>query len=175
VHWEHEIRAFIVRNRCWERKGSARDVSRLSPRSVGPISLQHHKSCLAPLLVQGHPVERKKFYISAGSGYRPADKVVSTARQRTSMSRFKDFQNPTGSKVPHTHTQSRTVFNLFRYFIHDIRLIWTFQTLAVTLRTTRFNIQQFDIVLALRLCVLHGSQKKQKRLPCTAPTDLFFL
>jgi hypothetical protein len=71
-----------------------------SPRSVWHISPQHRKNGLASLLVQGHPVERKKFYISAGSGCRLADKVVSIARQRTRMTCFKDFQNPTGSRVP---------------------------------------------------------------------------
>lgn len=113
-----------VTNRYWER-GFRPGWKPTSPRSVGHISLQHHKNCLAPLLVQGHPVERKKFYISAGSGCRLADKVVSIARQRTSMSCFKDFQNPTGSRVPHTytHTHSKMVFNLIHYFIHDILFI----------------------------------------------------
>jgi hypothetical protein len=37
----------------------------------------------------------------------------------------------------------------------------TFQTLAVTLRTTRFNIKKFYMVPTLRLCVLYGSQNKQ--------------
>jgi hypothetical protein len=82
-----------------------------SPSSVGHISLQHHKNCLASLLVQGHPVERKKFYISAGSGCRLADKVVSIAPQRTTC--LKDFQNPTGSlslslSLSHTHTHTHT-------------------------------------------------------------------
>jgi hypothetical protein len=46
------------------------------------------------------------------------------------------------------------------------RLQWslTFYSLAVTLRTTRFNIKKFYMVLTLRLCVLYGSQNKQK--PC---------
>jgi len=114
-----------VINGCWGR-GLRPGWKQTSPRKARHISLQHHKNCLASLLVQGHPVERKKFYISAGSGCRLADKVVSIARQRTSMTCFKDFQNPTGSRVPHTRarvharTHSKTVFNLMRYFIHYI-------------------------------------------------------
>jgi len=90
----------------WRGRGLRPGLKPTSPRSVGHISLQHHKNCLASLLVQGHPVERKKFYISAGSGWRLADKVVSIARQRTRMTCFKDFQNPTGSRVPYTHTHT---------------------------------------------------------------------
>jgi len=36
------------------------------------------------------------------------------------------------------------------------------------LRTTRFNIQQFYIVLIFRLCVLYGSRNKLKPLPYTS-------
>jgi hypothetical protein len=36
----------------------------------------------------------------------------------------------------------------------------TFQSLAVTLRTIRFNIKKFHVVPTLRLCVLYGSQNK---------------
>ena len=35
----------------------------------------------------------------------------------------------------------------------------TFYNLAVTLRNTRFNIQNFYMVLTLHLCVLYGSHK----------------
>jgi len=35
----------------------------------------------------------------------------------------------------------------------------TFKSLAITLRTTRFNAQKFHLVLTLRLCVLCGSQQ----------------
>jgi hypothetical protein len=41
----------------------------------------------------------------------------------------------------------------------------TFQSLAVTLHTTRFNIKKFYMVPTLRLCVLYGSQNKQQLLP----------
>jgi hypothetical protein len=37
----------------------------------------------------------------------------------------------------------------------------TFWSLAITLRTTRFNIQKYYMVLTLRLCVLYGSHNKQ--------------
>ena len=36
----------------------------------------------------------------------------------------------------------------------------TFQSLAVTLLTTRFNITRFYMVLTLRLCVLYRCQEK---------------
>ena len=49
----------------------------------------------------------------------------------------------------------------------------TFQTLPVTLRTTRFNIQKFYIVITWNLCVLYGSRKKQQILPYT--TFLFLM
>jgi hypothetical protein len=41
----------------------------------------------------------------------------------------------------------------------------TFKTLAVTLRTSRSDIQKFYVVPTLRLCVLYGSQNKQQLLP----------
>jgi hypothetical protein len=41
----------------------------------------------------------------------------------------------------------------------------TFYSLAVTLHTTRFNIQKFYVVPTLRLCVLYGSQNKHQLLP----------
>ena len=94
----------------WER-GLRPGLKPTSPRLVGHISLQHHKNCLASLLVQGHPVERKKFYISAGSGCRLANKVVSVARQRTSMTCFKDFQNDRTKGSTHTHTHTHTQQN----------------------------------------------------------------
>ena len=50
----------------------------------------------------------------------------------------------------------------------------TFQSLAVTLRTTRFNIQKFYMLITLHLCVLCGSQNKQQLLPYTALTNWFF-
>jgi hypothetical protein len=40
-------------------------------------------------------------------------------------------------------------------------------SLAVTLRTARFNIQKCYMLLTLRLCVLYGSRKNQRRLPYT--------
>jgi len=43
----------------------------------------------------------------------------------------------------------------------------TFQSFAITSRTTRFNIQKRCMVLTLRLCVLYGSQNKQWLLPYT--------
>jgi hypothetical protein len=48
-----------------------------------------------------------------------------------------------------------------------------FQRVAVTLRTTRFNIKKFYVVPTLRLCVLYGSQNKQQLLPYKASRDWF--
>lgn len=50
-----------VTNGCWGR-GLRPGWKPTSPRSVGHTSLQHHKNCLASLLVQGHPVERSFTY-----------------------------------------------------------------------------------------------------------------
>jgi hypothetical protein len=49
----------------------------------------------------------------------------------------------------------------------------TFQSLAVTLHTTRFNIKIFYVVPTLRLCVLYGSQNKQELLPYKTLRDWF--
>ena len=43
----------------------------------------------------------------------------------------------------------------------------TFKSLAVTLRTTRYNIKKICVLIALDLCVLYGSQNKQQLLPYT--------
>jgi hypothetical protein len=53
----------------------------------------------------------------------------------------------------------------------ETEAILTFQSLAVTLRTTRFNTETFYIILTLRLCVLYGSQNKQQRLPYASSSD----
>jgi hypothetical protein len=61
----------------------------------------------------------------------------------------------------------------------DIKLVpktashLTFYSLAVTLRTTRFNIKKFYVVPTLRLCVLYGSQEKQQLLPYKTLRDWF--
>ena len=49
----------------------------------------------------------------------------------------------------------------------------TFQSLAVTLRTTMFKIQKFCTLIRLHLCVLYQSQNKQQLYPYTALTDWF--
>jgi hypothetical protein len=49
----------------------------------------------------------------------------------------------------------------------------TFQSLRVTLHTTRFNIKTFYMVPTLRLCVLYGSQNKQQLLPYKTLRDWF--
>jgi hypothetical protein len=49
----------------------------------------------------------------------------------------------------------------------------TFQSLVVTLHTTRFNIKKFYVVLTSRLCVLYGSQNKQQLLPYKRLRDWF--
>ena len=51
----------------------------------------------------------------------------------------------------------------------------TFKSLAVTLRTTRFKIKKLRLLITLHLCVLCGSQNKQKFFPYTALTDWFFI
>ena len=45
------------------------------------------------------------------------------------------------------------------------------RSLPVNLRTTRFHIQEFYMVITLPLCVLCGSQKKQQTFPYTTFTD----
>jgi hypothetical protein len=57
-------------------------------------------------------------------------------------------------------------------------LLWssnclTFWSLAVTLRTTRFNIKKVCVVPTLPLCVLYGSQNKQQLLPYKTLRDWF--
>ena len=49
----------------------------------------------------------------------------------------------------------------------------TFQSLAATLRTTRFNIQKSCVVFTLRLCDVYGSQNKQRLLHYITLTDWF--
>jgi hypothetical protein len=49
----------------------------------------------------------------------------------------------------------------------------TFQSLAIALLTSGINTQQFHIVLTLSLCVLCGSQNKQRLLPYTTLADWF--
>ena len=44
----------------------------------------------------------------------------------------------------------------------------------VTVCTTRFNIQQFYVLPTLCLCVLCGSENKQRLFPYTALTDWFY-
>jgi hypothetical protein len=46
-------------------------------------------------------------------------------------------------------------------------------SLAVTLRSTWFNIKNVYIVVTLRLCVLYGSQNKQQLLPYKTLRDWF--
>ena len=52
--------------------------------------------------------------------------------------------------------------------------VLTFKSLAITLRTTRFKIKKFCMLITLHLCVLCGSQNTHKLLPYTALTDWFF-
>ena len=46
-----------------------------------------------------------------------------------------------------------------------------FNSPVVSLRTTRFNIQQFYMVITLCLCIVYGSQNRQRILLYTALTD----
>jgi len=48
----------------------------------------------------------------------------------------------------------------------------TFQSLPITLRTSKSNIQKFCMVIALHLYIPYGSQDKQQLLPYTSLTDL---
>jgi hypothetical protein len=52
-------------------------------------------------------------------------------------------------------------------------LYLAFESLAISVRTARINSQKFYMVLALRLCVLYGSQNKQRLLSYTALADCF--
>jgi hypothetical protein len=49
----------------------------------------------------------------------------------------------------------------------------TLWSLAITLRTTRYNIPKLYMVLTLHLCVLYGSQIRQRLLLYTSSTDRF--
>jgi hypothetical protein len=49
----------------------------------------------------------------------------------------------------------------------------TLSSLAVTLRTTRFKINKFHMLLTLRLCVLYGSENRQRLFAYTALTYRF--
>ena len=49
----------------------------------------------------------------------------------------------------------------------------TFYSLRLTLCTASFNIQKFCVLHTVRLCVLCGSQNKQRLFPCTALTYQF--
>ena len=51
----------------------------------------------------------------------------------------------------------------------------TFYSLEIILRNSKFNIQKFYMVLTLRLCVLFGSQYKQRLLPYTTLADWFYI
>jgi hypothetical protein len=70
---------------------------------------------------------------------------------------------------------SQMLVSDFTNFLCDYveELALTFQSLAVTLRTTRFNIKKFYVVLTLRLCVLYGSQNKEQLSPYKALRDWF--
>jgi hypothetical protein len=46
-----------------------------------------------------------------------------------------------------------------RQSVHPLFSPLTFQSLAINLRTTRFNIQKFCVVLTLRLCFVRISQQ----------------
>jgi hypothetical protein len=58
-------------------------------------------------------------------------------------------------KVPNEGSASRK----FRYLLHrTMSRVWlTFESLAVTLHTTKLNDEKFYVVPTLRLCVLYGS------------------
>ena len=49
----------------------------------------------------------------------------------------------------------------------------TFQSPRLTLCTTSFNIHKFCVLLTTHLCVLCGSENKQRLFPYTALTDWF--
>ena len=74
------------------------------------------------------------------------------------------------------------IFNTIRKQWHVQQLLFTisiltfsltFQSLPVTLRTNRFNIQKFCMLITLHLCVLCGSHNKQYLLYYTSLTDRF--
>jgi len=66
---------------------------------------------------------------------------------------------------------------MLQYAAHNHRgisfVVQTFKSIAMTLPTTRCNIQKFYTLLELHLCVLFGVQNIQQRLPYTELTDRF--
>jgi len=53
-----------------------------------------------------------------------------------------------------------------------VRLL-NFKSIPVTIRTTRFTIQEFYTVMSWNLCVLYGSPKKEHILPYKTLKDRF--
>jgi hypothetical protein len=51
----------------------------------------------------------------------------------------------------------------------------TFQSLGLTLRTTSFNIHKFGVLPTMHVCVLPGSQNKQRLFLYRALTDWLFI
>jgi hypothetical protein len=62
---------------------------------------------------------------------------------------------------------------MMSWILHIIQYLFNFQSLAVTLRTSRFSIKKFCVVLTLLLCLLYESLNKQRLLSYTALTDWF--
>jgi hypothetical protein len=81
---------------------------------------------------------------------------------------------------PHTNRKTIPLYTIINFFIikRTCPGFLPFQSLAVTLRTTRFNklfnkFKEFYVVPTLRLCVLYGSQNKQQLLPYNTLRDWF--
>jgi hypothetical protein len=59
------------------------------------------------------------------------------------------------------------------FYQHRIVCTLNSYSLPAPLPTARFNYQEFYMVFTLPLCVLYGSQNKQRIFSCTALTDWF--
>jgi hypothetical protein len=77
-----------------------------------------------------------------------------------------DWWTDTGIQKPRDLHVSFCHLNWFTTMFF-ILILLTFSSLPVTLRTTRFNIQKFHMLVILHLCVLYGFQNKQYLLPYT--------
>ena len=59
------------------------------------------------------------------------------------------------------------------HIVHTFLSVLTLYSSVVTMCTTRFNIHKFYVQHAQCICVLCGSENKQRLFPYTALTDWF--
>jgi predicted flavoprotein YhiN len=113
----------------------------------------------------------KKFGWDRGSRFRKnINKILQVYTASYLSHRLENLQSSTKSnllgKIFPQICESRNIITVVRRALFE-------ESLAVTLRATRFYIQEFYAVLTLRLCVLYGSQIKQQHLPYTPLTEWF--